>query len=67
MNREAYNIYCDESRVENTNSNKMVIGALFLLRPKKDRVVSEIKEIFAKHNFEYELKWSKVGKKYSEL
>lgn len=67
MNREVYNIYCDESRVENTDSHKMVIGALFLLRPKKDKTVGEIKEIFVKHNFKYELKWSKVGKKYSEL
>lgn len=67
MNREAYNIYCDESRVENTDSHKMVIGALFLPRPKKDKIVNEIKEIFAKHNFSYELKWSKVGEKYREL
>lgn len=67
MDKKIYNIYCDESRVENIDSNKMVIGALFLSRPQRDNVVSEIKEIFAKHNFEYELKWSKVGKKYSEL
>jgi len=67
MNRESYNIYCDESRVENTDSHKMVIGALFLLRPKKSKTVEEIKEILTRHNFNYELKWSKVGKKYSEL
>lgn len=67
MNRKVYNIYCDESRVENTDSHKMVIGALFLSRPKKDRVVTEIKEIFAKHGFIYELKWSKVGKKYADF
>jgi hypothetical protein len=67
MNRESYNIYCDESRVENKDSNKMVIGALFLTRSKKDKTMGEIKEIFTKHNFEYELKWSKVGKRYAKL
>lgn len=64
---QIYNIYCDESRVENPDSNKMVIGALFLLRSKKRKTLNELKSIFQKHSFNYELKWSKVGGMYFDL
>lgn len=67
MNRQLYNIYCDESRVENKDSNKMVIGSLFLDRRKKNVVTRDMRDIFYRHDFCYELKWSKVGKKYAKL
>lgn len=67
MHQESYNIYCDESRVENKNSDKMTIGALILLRSKKEKTVEEIKNILMKYKFNYELKWSKVGDKYMDL
>ncbi len=35
MDQNTYNIYCDESRVENPKSKNMVIGALFVPRKKK--------------------------------
>lgn len=57
-----YNIYCDESRVENVDSKKMVIGALFLPRKEKVRIADGLKKIFAKHKFSQELKWSKINK-----
>ncbi|MFA5097853.1 MAG: DUF3800 domain-containing protein [Candidatus Margulisiibacteriota bacterium] len=62
-----YNIYCDESRVENTDSQKMVIGALIIPRDQKIEIVSKIKGIFASNNFSYELKWSKTSDRYLEL
>lgn len=67
MEREVYNIYCDESRVENNDSDKMTIGALILLRSKKEKVARDIKKIYLKHHFKYELKWTKVGDKFFPL
>jgi len=57
-----YNIYCDESRVENKDSKKMVIGALFLPRKEKNRINISLKNIFKKYKFNQELKWSKINK-----
>jgi hypothetical protein len=57
-----YNIYCDESRVENKDSKKMVIGALFLPRRQKKRITESLKKIFRKFNFTQELKWSRINK-----
>jgi hypothetical protein len=67
MDQKIYNIYCDESRVENEDSDKMTIGALFVLRSKKNKVVRELKRIYIENEFSYELKWSKVGDKYFDF
>ncbi len=64
---EIYNIYCDESRVENLESNKMTIGALFIPRPKKKKIVRDLKKMFKSFDFVYELKWSKAGEKYFDF
>ncbi len=64
---EIYNIYCDESRVENIESNKMTIGALFIPRKKKKKIVGDMKAIFKSFDFAYELKWSKTGEKYFDF
>jgi hypothetical protein len=62
-----YNIYCDESRVENRDSRCMVIGALFIPRKEKNRIVKDLNKIFQKHNFGHELKWVKTGAKKFEF
>ncbi len=54
------NVYCDESRVENPDSSKMVIGALFLPRKEKYRVTKKLKSLLDKFNFQKELKWTKT-------
>lgn len=64
MSQNIYNIYCDESRIENPRSENMIIGALLVPRKKKKNVAKKLKRIFQKHNFNYELKWTKVHKKY---
>jgi len=63
----AYNIYCDESRVENPESDKMVVGAISLPRNIKEKTTKELKNIYKKHNFSGELKWTKVNKNYSSF
>lgn len=62
-----FNIYCDESRVENLDSRFMVIGALFVPRGIQKSIAKEIKGIFSSFNFFQELKWNKVGGKYSDF
>lgn len=59
-----FNIYCDESRVENLDSRYMVIGALYVPRPLVGDIKKEIDKIYNSHNFFQELKWNKVGDKY---
>jgi len=61
--RNIYNIYCDESRVENPESDRMIIGALFIPRKEKVKIQNKLKRVFQKHNFLYELKWNKTHKK----
>lgn len=67
VTNSVFNIYCDESRVENPEFSKMVIGAVFLKRSERDRIVSEIKEILRKHDFSFELKWIKTNEKFLSL
>lgn len=61
------NIYCDESRVENTDSPKMVIGALFIPRDRKPDVEKKLKAIYKKHKFIRELKWVKTDKLFIDF
>jgi len=62
--KDTYNLYCDESRVENIDSNKMTIGVIEIPRYKKNEVTNCLKNIFFKHSFFYELKWTKVNKRF---
>lgn len=41
LSPKSFNIYCDESRVENLNSRKMVIGALLLPRQKNQLLLKK--------------------------
>jgi len=61
MKSEMYNIYCDESRVENLDADTMVIGAFIIPRSKKEKIVGDLKRICEKYQFHHELKWAKVG------
>ena len=61
------NIYCDESRVENPDSQKMVIGALFVPRNQKPDIERKIKAIYKKHGFTRELKWVKTDKLFADF
>ncbi len=59
-----YNIYCDESRVENKDSRNMIIGALIVPRDRRKSITREVKILKNKYSFFQELKWNKAGKKY---
>lgn len=59
-----FNLYCDESRVENRDSRFMVIGAIEIPRNEKHAVVRELKTIYKEHEFIHELKWTKVHNRF---
>jgi len=59
-----FNIYCDETRVENKNSLKMAIGSVFIPRKEKSLLAQKIKNLKLKHLFYQEIKWNKVGGRY---
>lgn len=59
-----FNIYCDETRVENLDSQFMVIGALLVPRAQVDAVKEELKNLCKQYEFSQEIKWNKVGNKY---
>jgi len=61
------NIYCDESRVENPDSQYMVIGALFIPRNQKKIVESTVREICQEFHFKHEIKWTKTGNKFFDF
>ena len=65
--KRTFNIYCDESRVENLDSSYMIIGAIIIPRLQKFNIVNGIKQIRERHNFTYEIKWTKVRKRFSKF
>jgi len=67
INQEIFNIYCDESRVENPEEKYMVIGALIVPRRDKSRLVKDFNGLCAKHDFNYELKWTKTSDRFLEF
>lgn len=60
---EKYNIYLDESSIDNPKNDFMVIWWLFIKRELRDELKDRIKDIRKKHNYYAELKWSKFNKK----
>jgi len=62
-----FNVFCDETRIENNDSKNMVIGATFIPRLQSRRISNDIKKLFLKYSFKRELKWSKIDKNYSAL
>jgi len=64
--KRVFNIYCDESSVEN-DLPFFTIGALLIPREQKETIVKEFKAIKLKHGFKRELKWNKVTELYEGL
>lgn len=64
---KTYNIYLDESRIDNTNDNHMVIGGVFVARDKVRQIQKKIKEIKKEHNFNGEIKWVYVDERKMEF
>ena len=60
------NIYCDESGHFNTKEGTMTLDAICCDKNKKTLFFEYLKEIKERHNFNHELKWSKVSIKYFE-
>ena len=71
ITQKKFNIYCDESSIDNPKSTMMVIGALFIERTLVPEIREKIKEIRKKHGVNGELKWVKTSTKvlpfYKEL
>lgn len=59
--KQIYNIYCDESSVDNPKLQFMVIGALFVYRKKVPELGKNIKKIKNKYHIQGELKWGKTS------
>ncbi|MFO0753318.1 MAG: DUF3800 domain-containing protein [Thermodesulfovibrionales bacterium] len=60
ISNNVYNLYCDESRVENRDSKLMVIGVIEIPRKEKSAIIDDLKIIYEEHHFAHELKWTKV-------
>jgi len=65
--KQIFNIYCDESRVENKDSSRMVIGSLLLPRINKQEVVNGLEILLQKQRFLYEIKWTKTSSRFINL
>lgn len=59
--KKIYNIYCDESSVDNPKLRFMVIGALFIDRKIVPELRNKIKKIRNKYHIQGELKWGKTS------
>lgn len=64
---QIYNIYCDESSVENVENPYMVIGALFMRRELRDELKKKINEIKIKYSYRGEIKWTKISSRFLPL
>lgn len=62
-NKNIYNIYLDESSIDNPKNHYMVIGWVFMQRNLRDEIKNKIKDLRKKHDFYPELKWTKLNKK----
>ena len=64
--KRKFNIYCDESSVENTLPF-FVIGALLVPREQKTSIVNDITDLRKKHSFFREVKWNKTTTKHKDF
>lgn len=62
-----YNVYCDESSIENKENQYMIIGAIFLKRQKRDELKGKIKALLDQYNYRGEIKWTKLTKRLLPL
>src|SRR3954454_19952278 len=64
MQKQTYNIYCDEScHLEGDRQPVMVLGAVWCLVSKASQIASEIRDIKEKHHLApwVEIKWTNVA------
>lgn len=64
---KTYNVYCDESSVENSSSEFFYIGSIVFQRDQRDEFKNALKEIYARYDFKGELKWNKLSNSYLGL
>lgn len=62
-----YNVYCDESNIDNPQSTFMAIGALFVSRVAAPTIAKKIKELQDKYRAKGELKWVKASSRTEHL
>ncbi len=62
MARNITNIYIDESRIDNPDSDHMVIGALFVEREYVPKLKMDIKAIKDEFGLKSEIKWNQTDK-----
>lgn len=62
-----YNIYCDESSVNNKNLKYMWIWAIHIEREYKNIMIKKINELKSKYNYNLEIKWRKVTPKTKDF
>ncbi len=58
-----YNIYCDESSVDNKENEFIVIGAVFVKDEYKNEIRMKLKEVKRKYSYHKELKWNNATNK----
>ena len=63
MDKKSYNIYLDESSIDNPKNHYMIIGGIFMKRELRDNIKDNINKIREKHSFYPELKWAKINKR----
>lgn len=56
-----FNIYCDESSVNNPENLFFTIGAICIPREKKSYLKKKVEELKQKHNIQGEIKWRKIS------
>jgi len=62
-----YNIYCDESSINNKNLLFMWIWAIQVEREYKNIVLKNLKELKKQYNYNIEIKWRKVSPKTKDF
>lgn len=62
-----YNIYCDESSINNKNLLFMWIWAIQVEREYKNIVLKKLKELKKQYNYNLEIKWRKVSPKTKDF
>ena len=62
-----YNIYCDESSINNKNLLFMWIWAIQVEREYKNIVLKNLKELKKQYNYNLEIKWRKVSPKTKDF
>ena len=60
VRKRIYNIYLDESSIDNPENKYMVIGGIFIAREKVKTIKEELDKIKDKHNYRGEIKWVKT-------